>query len=172
MNRQLVDLLTLRIRNGLTQQQVADFLGTTKGYISIVEKGKSKLSDENISKIATESEWDTRGFVPNFDRICDAWMLFNNKNGVNKLSPLEDKDPFGLGSSLIYGLFLGVFPIDNEIANKVLLILPELSIEWLLNGEGVMISAQENPSLLVRIDELEKRVASLEKALKRAQKSK
>lgn len=42
---------TIRTALGLSQEELANFLGATRSYISLIEKDKSKLSVENLVKL-------------------------------------------------------------------------------------------------------------------------
>ena len=41
-----------RIKKGLTQLQLADLLGCTKGYICNIERGRQNVSSKKITEIA------------------------------------------------------------------------------------------------------------------------
>ncbi len=46
------NILKYRSYQGLTQQQVADFLGVTRELISLIESGKRDISVSNLNKLA------------------------------------------------------------------------------------------------------------------------
>ena len=59
-----VDLKQFRKRNSLTQENVAAFLGTTKGFISQVENGRSRLPEEKLRLlIENDRGWNLDGLV-------------------------------------------------------------------------------------------------------------
>ena len=59
-----INLKLFRKRNSLTQDDLAAFLGTTKGFISQVENGRSKLTKEKLSLILeNEKGWNLDGLV-------------------------------------------------------------------------------------------------------------
>ncbi len=67
-----VFLNVFREKNALLQQDVANYLGTTRGYISMVEKGDSKLSTQKLDMIfsgAEANKWDISGLVPAYIRL-------------------------------------------------------------------------------------------------------
>lgn len=143
--KKMIDMAVFRKKNHLSQQQVADFLGTSKSYVSRVECGRSSLSDENIHRLVTESDWDTAPLIPNFERFSAAWEEYNRINGINTtIWPLEDHNPFGLGDSIVAGLFYGTFGIDESIANSIISVIPTINRNWLLTGEGQMIDKHQN----------------------------
>jgi len=78
----MVALQTFRFLNHLSQQDLADYLGISKGQISRIEAGKSNLKDEYLSKIiANDKGW-------NVEMLSELSPLFEllEKNGVNKVA--------------------------------------------------------------------------------------
>lgn len=56
----MIDLKAFRKSNHLRQDDVADYLNVTRGYISMVENGLSKLSEDKLlSLLANTNGWDT-----------------------------------------------------------------------------------------------------------------
>ena len=53
-----IDLANTLKANNIKQNEIAEFLGTSKGYISQVLSGKSRLSAANISKLAKHPSWN------------------------------------------------------------------------------------------------------------------
>ena len=166
-----INLLAFRKKNRLTQQQVADFIGTTKAFISQVETGVSKLPDKKL-KTLYFSPWDSNDLIPHFTRLIKAWREYNKRNGRETvdLYPLEESDPFNLGSTTIYCLFYGNAGIDDEIANAIISVMPDISREWLLQGTGEMIATQITTGEVERIALLEERVRALEETVNRLKK--
>jgi len=59
-----VNLRLFRKRNSLTQDEVALFLGTSKGFISQVENGRVKLPEDKVYRILDNDRgWNLDGFV-------------------------------------------------------------------------------------------------------------
>jgi transcriptional regulator with XRE-family HTH domain len=57
-----VNLKLFRKRNSLTQEDLAEFLGATKGFISQVENGRSRLSEEKLRLILENRKgWNLDG---------------------------------------------------------------------------------------------------------------
>lgn len=57
---QLVNLKAFRKANKIKQEVLADYLGVSRGYISIVETTDNKLSDEKVAMLlANDKSWDT-----------------------------------------------------------------------------------------------------------------
>lgn len=155
----LINLEAFRKKNHLSQKDVAEFLKTSPAFISLVENGRSKLSDEKLHDLMM-SDWDTSDLVPAYNRVTEAWKEYNQARGITEFWPLEDKDPFGLGEATMSGLFYGFFGVDNKMADSILSAVPNISREWLLYGEGSRYLNQES-SLEARVDELERLVKDL-----------
>ena len=62
---QELNLTNFRQENNLLQKELADFLGVSRGYISMVESGKSHLSKENIKKILSNKSWNSDTLTSN-----------------------------------------------------------------------------------------------------------
>lgn len=165
--KELIDLKVFRKKNRLSQGDIASFLGTSRGYISMVEKGKSKLSDEKIQRLFAESPWDTKDLVPHYDRFLAAWDAYNVQTGAASQNywPLEDINPFGLSLAEVQMLFYGEGGIDDGIAARILEKLPTISLRWLQSGEGRMF-VNEKPDNDERILKLERELSSLKKKIK------
>ena len=60
----IVNLRLFRKRNSLTQDNVAAFLGTTKGFISQVENGRVGLPEDKLQKLLENDKgWNLDGLV-------------------------------------------------------------------------------------------------------------
>ncbi len=56
----MINLKDFRRANKLRQQVIADYLSVTRGYISLVETGASKLSEDKLAMLlANPYGWDT-----------------------------------------------------------------------------------------------------------------
>lgn len=56
----MIDLKTFRRSNKMRQQELADYLSVTRGYISLVETGASKLSEDKLALLLKNPfGWDT-----------------------------------------------------------------------------------------------------------------
>lgn len=54
-----IDLKEFRKYNRLNQQELADYLGVSRGFISLVETNASKLPQSKLAMILANTEWDT-----------------------------------------------------------------------------------------------------------------
>lgn len=56
----MIDLKGFRKRNGLTQDELGEFLGVKKSFISKIEHGGAALPDDKFTKLlANNCGWDT-----------------------------------------------------------------------------------------------------------------
>lgn len=163
----LIDLVTFRKKNRITQQQVGDFLGISKQFISLVERGINKIPDEKLEKLYYDSGWDPTDLIPCFQRVITVWKEYNNEHGIsNEFSPMENPDPFNLAPTTIYCLFYGIIGISDDVANAIINVMPNISREWLINGTGEMFCSRSAESG-ERLAQLEERVRALEETVNR-----
>ena len=132
-----VNLAAFRKRNHLKQQDIADFLGVTRSFVSLVETGKAKLTDYAVHRLYIESEWDPADLVPEYKRFVDIWRDYvESIGGELPIWPLEDDNPFGIHDCVIQDLFYGNIGLSDKIADEVMKLVPNLNREWFLSGEG------------------------------------
>ena len=160
--KSLINLTSFRQRNGILQKELADFLGVSRGYISLVESQKSKLAEENIEKIFKNPyHWNTDNLVPAYTRLNQV-LDYLNKSDLSK---------FALNKDTITAIRHG----NKDIPEHTVILLcqeaPELNKDWLLHGNGEMFIKKENkePSpiemLQNRIEELSKDIQKISETL-------
>lgn len=175
MADELVNLRAFRKYNHITQKQVADFLDLSVGFISQVENGSSKLSDLSVQQLVQEGEWDTCELVPHYHRFLTAWDEYNRSIGkTEQYWPLEDINPFGIEQGIVVDLEHGEMGIDDRIADAILKIIPTMSRQWLLTGEGPMRLPEDKDAdrmerIEKRFEELLQEVRSIKELLKASQ---
>lgn len=168
---QLVDLAAFRRQNLLSQEALAKLLGTSRGYIGMVESGKSKLSDEKIEKLlqlSTECDLDIAPLFPAVFRISTIEAYYQCAEiTVHPYVPSEDSD---IQAPISYSewkdLSHGKIGISEILADKLVACYPVFNKEWLLTGNGPMLAPEPAKddkestlvSLLKRIDDLEKKL--------------
>lgn len=55
-----MDLKQFRQRNKLTQTELGEYLGIKKSFVSLIENGRVKLSEEKFNKLLNNTKgWDT-----------------------------------------------------------------------------------------------------------------
>lgn len=174
MADELVNLRAFRKYNHITQKQVADFLDLSVGFISQVENGSSKLSDLKLQQLVQEGEWDTCELVPHYHRFLTAWEEYNRSIGKTKLWPNDDINPFGIEQWIVDALEHGELGIDDRIADAILTVIPTMSRQWLLTGEGPMRLPEDKDAdrmerIEKRFEELLQEVRSIKELLKASQ---
>lgn len=165
--KSFVDLTAYRQKNGLLQKDIAIYLNVTRGYISMVEKGSSKLSNENINKLIDAQKtqgWEWEPLFPQYSRLCKTFEYIKQKN--------YDKEDFNPEDLIPKKTFLqiknGKGEITEIVANIICQAYPEINKSWLLTGEGkFLIKPQQG---LSKIELLEKQVLQLRKDIKECQK--
>ena len=157
-----VGLKLFRKRNSLTQENLAAFLGTTKGFISQVETGRVGLPEDKLRKILeNENGWDLDGLVcggiadpipesapntvPLLPIFAQAGSLTGWSEGVEEakcervISPVKDIDM----AVHIYGE--SMYPdIQNGSVVYVRRINPRAFIEW---GRAYILDTVNGPLL-------------------------
>lgn len=128
--KQYIDVKGFRDRFGLKQSELADFLGITRGFISLIEKGTAKLPAKHIDKIL--DRFGICGLIPAYDRITILRSLKNDDfpSGM-------DIQPYIADNTLI-NIRHGIIPITEEIADKLVTAYPQLNRKWLMTGKEEM----------------------------------
>lgn len=180
----IVDLKGFRRRNKLSQDQVAAILGISRGFISQIESGKCKLSDEKIEalvKSAKENLWDSDALFPAYERILKLdRYLKDNYLFYNLCVETTDEVGLLLESSFIPVMTLveisrGKTGISHSLADSICREWPKVSFNWLVSGEGDLeregltseqIAAQDRKYISKQIELIEKRLDYIESLLK------
>lgn len=128
--KQYIDVKGFRDRFGLKQSELADFLGITRGFISLIEKGTAKLSAKHIDKIL--DSFGICGLIPAYDRIEILKAIKNDDfpSGVEVSQYITE--------NTLENIRHGVIPITNEIADKLTTTYPQLNKKWLTTGKEEM----------------------------------
>lgn len=148
---QLIYLTDFRKDNKITQQELADFLGTTRSYLSLVESGKSKLADDKIDKIYCEGRtlqhWDVKKFNPTYFRLYELALYIDKQ--TNGGYPVVFN--WSTGENLLYLTSMdidhvryGKATITDNIINELIKQTPNLNPDWLKYGYGKMILEDES----------------------------
>lgn len=64
-----------RMRRGMTQEQMAEKLEVTIGYVSQVERGITKISLDLLARIATVLDCDIASFITKSAINSDTYMI-------------------------------------------------------------------------------------------------
>ncbi len=70
-----MDLKQFRQRNKLTQTELGEYLGIKKSFVSLIENGRVKLSEEKFNKLLNNTKgWDT-------SMLINGSIYAGNNNG-------------------------------------------------------------------------------------------
>ena len=171
----LVNLTAFRQRNGILQKDLADYLGVSRGYISMVESGKSRLSRDNLDKLYDNPfHWNTDDLVPAYTRIEKALVYLNQTRNEQRAAEGLPPSFFAYGyDGEDLAIKYGEMGIPEYIAGIWCHGAPELSREWLLYGEGEMLvqKASEEPApievLQAKVDKLEAAIEEYKNTVER-----
>lgn len=162
----LVNLTAFRQRNGILQKDLADYLGVSRGYISMVESGRSRLSRENLDKLYENPYgWDLDDLVPAYTRVDKALYYLNHTRNEQRASVGLLPAGFTFSDEWMEdALKYGEIDVSDRIADLWCPYAPELNREWLLTGNGEMLvsPALEEKS---QIEVLQEKVDKLEAAI-------
>lgn len=163
----LVNLTAFRQRNGILQKDLADFLGVSRGYISMVESGKSSLSRDNIDKIYNNpNHWIVDDLVPAYTRLRKAMTYLNETRNEKRKAEGKLSNFFLLGpyEDIDEAIKYGYSDIPVYLADRWCPGAPELNREWFLTGKGEMliVDTSEGPS---QIEVLQEKVDKLAAAI-------
>ena len=85
----MIDLKNFRKRNGLTQDQLGEFLNIKKSFISTIEHGNAKLPKEKLTKLLNNPNgWDTSMLVESSAPIINGDHIEQNggRGNIGKIS--------------------------------------------------------------------------------------
>ncbi|NGY84902.1 helix-turn-helix transcriptional regulator [Bacillus megaterium] len=85
-------LKQIRRQKYLTLAQVAEEIGVTANYISLIERGKNTPNDELIEKIAKFYEIDEDGLFERFGKVSTSVMEEIKKYGYLRKAILQIKN--------------------------------------------------------------------------------
>lgn len=159
----LINLSAFRQRNGILQKDLADYLAVSRGYISMVESGKSTLAKDSLEKLYNNPfHWDVNDLVPAFSRLNLAIDYLNiTRNERRAAEGLPPAFFLTGGDDEIEAIKYGYSGIPEYLVDMWCSGAPELNRDWLLMGKGEMLieENQDSPSpievLQNKIDKLE-----------------
>ena len=134
----LIDLAGFRRRTGLTQAKLAEFLGVTRGNISLMESA-GRISPQHIDKVYREHS--SCGLIPCYDRLIDAEVYLVKNDYLESHFLNLDVLPFveQLTAEVVLSIKYGKVGITSDMANKIVTSYPIINKEWLISGEGDMV---------------------------------
>ena len=69
--------------NNLVNKDIADFLGVSPSYVSMVATGQTSLSDDKLSKLSKHPFWDVT-LVPKPDVYTSPFLNFLVQNSISR----------------------------------------------------------------------------------------
>ena len=164
--KSLINLTAFRQKNGILQKQLADYLEVSRGYISLVESGRSTIAKENIEKIFDNPyHWNVDDLVPAYTRLNAALDYLNNTRNEKIKSEGLPPVNFNINQETKSNIKYGYSEVPEYLVNKWRIIAPELNPEWLLNGEGEMLFSK-NDKEPTPIEKLQEKIDNLEVEIK------
>lgn len=185
MSETLIRLADFRRINKISQSELGSALGVSGSFISLVEKGNSKMPLDKMQKLWSlipQKHWDCRGLVPAWDRLNaldDAYLksanLIGEKNYLNFINGFVQI----ISDDLREMIRCGQRGIDDNLAEGLVRVTswPLLvSKVWLTEGIGVMFPPEDNlsdidsdnekASLMTILQKMAKKIEDIEEQLK------
>lgn len=156
-NKSLIEFTAFKKKNGLKQQDISDYLGVSRSYISMVECGSSKLSRDNINKLFAAGltmGWDVDGLVPGYSRLLQALNYMDEH-----MDDSGSVKPYNVPDNILMKIKYGEMEIPSFVADGIISVCPEIRKAWLLFGDGEMTQQiGYEPTLnevIIRLEKLE-----------------
>lgn len=94
------DIIGKRIKQkrkqiGITQEQLAEKIDVTVGYVSQCERGISKINLEKLSEVADVFKCDISYFVSGSTVGCENYLIEEYVEKFSKLTPLQKRNVIG-----------------------------------------------------------------------------
>jgi len=87
---ELIELKRFREVNHLGQSEVAEYLGVSRAQVSMIERGKSRLTNENLRKLITNPYgWDV-SMLPKDPMAAVTGVVINGSNEI-KNSTIDNR---------------------------------------------------------------------------------
>ena len=148
LNRQkdYIRLFEFRRENNILQKDLANYLGISRGYISVIETQKSPVPWEILEKIFNNPyHWNTDMLVPHWYRMSQFLVYFNESRNAQR--EMEGLTPvyFWVEENLLKKIKYGDSAIPDYLAEEIAAKAPEINMDWILTGAGDMIKKEEAP---------------------------
>ena len=136
----MINLKQLRIDNNLSQIEIAQYLGVSRGYISIIETGKNTLPKNLVDLIFNDAEklwgWDLKNFNPPYYRLTTLIKALSKIHPQMQPVDKNEDNPFGLDAITMSRIKYGKQELTPQIVENICHWFPECNAEYLLSGEG------------------------------------
>lgn len=153
-----MDLRLFRKANGVTQSAIAEYLGTTKQFISQVEAGKVALPEDKFMKILDNPDWSREKYFQLVETIDE--MRRTVAPDKVEFAPVPGRDgdapqrvrliPFEARGGMIGDFVDGVHDYDCEMV-----VSPIKGVDFAMTVTGDSMAPEYNPGdriLIKRID--------------------
>lgn len=153
-----MDLRLFRKANGVTQSAIAEYLGTTKQFVSQVEAGKVALPEDKFMKILDNPEWSREKYFQLVETLEE--MKRTVAPGKVESVPVAGRDgdapqrvrliPFEARGGMIGDFVDGVHDYDCEMV-----VSPIKGVDFAMTVTGDSMAPEYNPGdriLIKRID--------------------
>ena len=157
-----IDITKFRLANNLLQKDLSDYLGVTRGYMSMVERGASKLSRTQLDKIRdNDRNWDVKDLVPAYTRI-----LFMQEKFKEHLAEVQ---LYTIIAPVLEKIKYGEATITEYIADAIIKVFPggPINKNWILSGEGDFIAIEKKKK--TPVEEIQEMKKTLEKNTRQIQ---
>lgn len=136
MKKKPIDLRAFRLANNITQGELAEYLGVTRGFISAIENGRANLPDKKIDYLLEmakkDKSWDTTKLTPDSSRLTTiATMTYSKKK-----PPLDLQERFGISEEIYYKIMNARAALSPTVIEQLTEKNPNLNPEWLATGKG------------------------------------
>lgn len=142
-----IRLFEFRRENNILQKDLANYLGISRGYISVIETQKSPIPWETLEKIFNNPyHWNTKVLVPCWHRISQLLTYINETRNAQREMEGLAPEYFHVEENLLKKIKYGDSAIPNHLAKEIVAKAPEINMDWILTGAGDMIKKEETPT--------------------------
>lgn len=175
----LINLADFRERNDLSQAELGKYLGTTSAFISLIERGKSKMPVDKMLKLldlARQNAWFTEDLVPAAERlrILEDYCFYYETLSPEEEASRREKYFSALPEKIREDIRLGQKGINSALADRIIASCPPKftpNKEWLMTGKGPMFTWSKSLNEkgewedTFNYDKLKEKLISIEKKL-------
>lgn len=176
MHEKPIDLRNFRKSNNLSQDEVANFLEVTRGFISLIETERTNLPEDKLNRLKEEGPkmgWDVAPLFPYATRIRKLESALEAKSNAGETDfPFSTKDKFGLDDATYDKIMSGKTAINAILAGMIHLYNGDINPDWLVSGQGDMFirkakvhDSDTTNDVLKELHHLSDRIVSLEQKI-------